>query len=29
VPLEELDRRRPMTPHDFKSGQISQCSRSY
>ena len=29
VPLEELGRRRPRTPHDCKSGQISQCSRSY
>ena len=29
MPLEELSRRRPRTPHDSKSGQISQCSRSY
>src|SRR5664279_5940482 len=27
--LEELGRRRPKTPHDSKSDQISQCSRSY
>ena len=29
VPLEELGRRRPRTPHDYESGQISQCPRSY
>ena len=29
VPLEELGRRRPRTPHDHKSGRISQYSRSY
>jgi len=26
---EEFGRRRPRTPHDSKSDQISQCSRSY